>query len=76
MVKNLNDIFEKLAEQNNESLEKNIKKIKTFKNNEKKIINKISNINYQKINDDEEISFKWGFLIICVSLFYKVTNLD
>ncbi|WP_338961729.1 MULTISPECIES: hypothetical protein [unclassified Spiroplasma] len=58
MVKNLNDSFEKLAEQNNESLEKNIKKIKTFKNNEKKIINKISNINYQKINDDEEISFK------------------
>ncbi|WDA53964.1 MAG: hypothetical protein PPFGHCPK_00378 [Spiroplasma endosymbiont of Drosophila atripex] len=58
MVKNLNDNFEKLAEQNNESLEKNIKKIKTFKNNEKKIINKISNINYQKINDDEEISFK------------------
>ncbi|WP_342273322.1 hypothetical protein [Spiroplasma endosymbiont of Acasis viretata] len=42
MVKNLNDSFEKLAEQNNESLEKNIKKIKTFKNNEKKIINKIS----------------------------------
>lgn len=58
MVKNLNDSFEKLTEQNNESLEKHIKKIKTFKNNEKKIINKISNINYQKINDDEEISFK------------------
>ncbi|WP_338958852.1 MULTISPECIES: hypothetical protein [unclassified Spiroplasma] len=58
MVKNLNDSFEKLIEQNNDSLEKILKKRKTFKNNEKKIINKISNINYQKINDDEVISFK------------------
>ncbi|WP_395473362.1 hypothetical protein [Spiroplasma endosymbiont of Nomada rufipes] len=58
MVKNLNDSFEKLIEQNNDSLEKILKKRKTFKNNKKKIINKISNINYQKINDDEVISFK------------------
>ncbi|WP_342254240.1 hypothetical protein [Spiroplasma endosymbiont of Zeiraphera isertana] len=58
MVKNLNDSFEKLIEENNDSLEKILKKRKTFKNNEKKIINKISNINYQKINDDEVISFK------------------
>ncbi|CAB1053714.1 hypothetical protein [Spiroplasma endosymbiont of Danaus chrysippus] len=58
MVKNLNDSFEKLIEQNNDSLEKILKKRKAFKNNEKKIINKISNINYQKINDDEVISFK------------------
>ncbi|WP_342257685.1 hypothetical protein [Spiroplasma endosymbiont of Nomada ruficornis] len=58
MVKNLNDSFEKLIEQNNDSLEKILKKRKTFKNNEKKIIHKISNINYQKINDDEVISFK------------------
>ncbi len=36
MVKKLNDSFEKLIEQNNDSLEKILKKRKTFKNNEKK----------------------------------------